>query len=367
MKKKERQYSDMETGAKPEDKTAADSIMSEDRPKISIISIIYDVAAFLPKAIESMISQTYDNLEIVLVVGVKEGADKGDLAICEEYAEKDGRIKLVVTPAKGTGDARNQGLDNATGEYIGFVDGDDWAEPDMFERLYANLREHDAGISVCGKYSEYEDRSEADPQSGIRDMTTADAFEMIIRGTGFFFHCWDKLFRASIFDGLRFPDDRYLEDRYVIDKALARAERIVYDTSPLYHYRVRGNSLSRVKDMAEYNTDADTGFCEFALQTAPGLKDAAEAFLLYDHLTCIQNYLLYFRGRSEDTDRMRERYAEHMKYVRGIKGAGIFEGGNPEIGRSLRIKRFLALHAPGLLTYITRRHVKQLAEDRKFQ
>ena len=93
----------METGAKPEDKTAADSIMSEDRPKISIISIIYDVAAFLPKAIESMISQTYDNLEIVLVVGVKEGADKGDLAICEEYAEKDGRRIVVAVIAEDGG------------------------------------------------------------------------------------------------------------------------------------------------------------------------------------------------------------------------------------------------------------------------
>ncbi len=337
--------------------------MAEERPKISVISIIYDVAAFLPKAIESMISQSYGNLEIILVIGVKDGADKGDLPICEEYANKDPRIKLVVTPAKGTGDARNRGLDNATGEYIGFVDGDDWAEPDMFERLYSNLKEHDAGISVCGKYSEYEDRSEADPQSGIRVMETSDAFEMILKGTGFFFHCWDKLFKASIFEGLRFPDDRYLEDRYVIDKALARAGKIVYDTSPLYHYRVRGNSLSRVKDMAEYNTDADTEFCEFACSLAPGLKNTAEAFLLYDHLTCIQNYLLYFKGKSENTERMQEKYKQHMEFIRGIK----HPEKNQEIGRSLRIKRLLAMYAPGLLAFITRQHVKQIANDRKFQ
>lgn len=337
---------------------------TEDRPVISVISIIYDVAAFLERAIESMVSQTYKELEIILVVGVKEGQDKGDLAICERFAAKDPRIKIIKTPAKGTGDARNKGLDAATGKYIGFVDGDDWAEPEMFEHLYVNLKEHDAKISVCGKYSEYEDRSEADPQAPVRDMDPADAFEMIIKGTGFFFHCWDKLFDASVFDGLRFPDDRYLEDRYVIDKAIARAERIVYDTEPLYHYRVRGNSLSRVRDMAEHNTDADMEFADFACSVAPELKDAADAFLLYDHLTCIQNYLIYFKGKENDSERMQGRFREHMEYVESM-GESIKD--NPEIGRSLRIKRLLALKVPWLLAAMTKRHVKSLAKSKRFQ
>ena len=338
--------------------------MTEDRPKISIISIIYDVAAFLPKAIDSMIKQTYDNLEIILVIGVKDGQDKGDLAICERYAKEDSRIKLVVTPAKGTGDARNKGLDAVTGDYIGFVDGDDWAEPEMFERLYVNLIRHEAKISVCGKYSEYGNRSEADRQADIRIMTPSDAFEMIFRGNGFFFHCWDKLFDAGIFEGLRFPDDRYLEDRYVIDKAIARADRIVYDTVPLYHYRVRGDSLSRVRDMAEYNTDADTEFCDFACGIAPELRNIADAFLLYDHITCIQNYLLYFKDKAEDSERMQKRYGEHLAFIKE-KGKNIRS--NPEIGRSLRLKRLLALYSPWLLAAVTKKHVRQLAEDRKFQ
>ncbi len=336
----------------------------ENRPKISIISIIYDVARFLPKAIDSIISQTYENLEIILVVGEKEGKDTGDLKICNEYAAKDQRIKLVVTPAKGTGDARNKGLDAATGEYIGFVDGDDWAEKDMFEKLLSNLISHDAGISICGKFSEYDDRSEPDEKLPIREMDTAESFEMLLRGNGFFFHCWDKLFRAEIFDNLRFPDDRYLEDRYVIDKAIKRAGKIVYDTTPLYHYRVRGDSLSRVKDMAEYNTEADTQFAAYAVSEAPSLKNLADSFLLYDHLTCIQNYLLYYKGRPENTERMQNKYKEHMEYV---KKAGKEIQGNPEIGRSLRIKRYLALYAPVVLTFITRKHVEKLADDKKFQ
>ncbi len=346
-----------------------------DKPKITVISIIYKVERFLPKAIESMLSQTYSNLEILLVVGVKQDAavndaavqtrpTSGDLEICRKYAEKDPRIRIIETPAKGTGDARNKGLDAATGEYIGFVDGDDWAEPDMIEHLYTNLIGHDAGISVCGKYSEYDDRSEADPMAPVRDMEPKDAFDMILRGTGFFFHCWDKLFKASIFDGLRFPDDRYLEDRYVIDKALNRAGRIVYDPVPLYHYRVRGDSLSRVRDMAEYNTDADSEFCKYACGVDPSLKDIAGAFLLYDHLTCIQNYLLYFKGQAQDTERMRKRYREHMDYIRSV-GESI--GSNPEVSRSLKLKRLMALYAPCVLKYITKRHVRQIENDKKFQ
>ena len=345
---------------------------TEDMPKISIISIIYKVERFLPKAIESMTGQTYPNLEIILVVSEKPAPDDGgedtkttgDLAICKKYAEEDPRIKIVVTPARGTGDARNKGLDAATGDYIGFIDGDDWAEPDMMERLYTNLKAYDAGISVCGKYSEYEDHSEADEQTPIRIMEPGDAFEMILRGTGFFFHCWDKLFKASVFEGLRFPDDRYLEDRYVIDKAIARAGRIVYDASPLYHYRVRGDSLSRVKDMAEYNTEADTEFCDFACSIAPRLRSLADAFLLYDHLTCIQNYLLYFKGQDSDNDRMKNNYRRHMDHVRSM-GKSI--RGNVEIGRSLRVKRLLALYAPGLLCFITRRHVRQIENNKRFQ
>ncbi|MCR5748432.1 MAG: glycosyltransferase [Lachnospiraceae bacterium] len=342
--------------------------MTDNLPKISIISIIYKVEKFLPKAIESMLYQTYRNLEIILVVSEKkadeEGPKSGDLDICNEYAKKDARIKIVVTPARGTGDARNKGLDNATGEYIAFVDGDDWAEPDMIEKLYVNLIDHDAKASVCGKFSEYEDHTEADTPSSVKNMNTKDAFEMILRGDGFFFHCWDKMFKSSVFEGLRFPDDRYLEDRYVIDKALERAGRIVYDTTPLYHYRVRGDSLSRVKDMAEYNTDADTEFCRQACELYPELGNLSEAFLLYDHITCIQNYLLYFKGKPANTDKMRNRYNDHMAFARAV---GVNLSKNPEISRSLRIKRLLALYAPGLLAFITKRHVKQIANEKKFQ
>ncbi|MBO6112250.1 MAG: glycosyltransferase [Lachnospiraceae bacterium] len=315
--------------------------------KISIVCIIYKVEPFLRQCIESMINQTYEDLEIILCVGQGKNDDKS-LDIAEEYAKKDSRIKLVVTAAKGTGDARNQGLAAVTGDYIGFVDGDDYAEPDMFETMLKTLKEHNADISVCGKYSEYEDKTVPDVQHGIREMTPAQSFDMILRGTGFFFHCWDKLFKAELFKGIKFPDDRYLEDRYVTGKVIGRAKKIVYDTVPLYHYRIRGDSLSRVPMMSEYNTDADTDFCEYVLERCLDLKDIAGAALMYDHITNVQNYLLYFKGTENDNDEMKERYKAHMDYIRKRS-----KEKNPEISGKVRLKIFLALHMQPVLKLFT--------------
>ncbi len=322
-------------------------------PKISVISIIYKVEPYLRECLNSLINQTYQNLEIVLVVG--EGGD-ASLDIAREYAAKDERIKLITCTPNGAGDARNRGLSAATGEFTGFVDGDDYASPDMFERLYENLRKNEADISVCGKYSEYVGVSIPDGQKPLNVMSSKDAFEMILDGTGFFFHCWDKLFKSSLFEGIRFPDDRYLEDRYVVKELLERAGRIVYDTTPLYHFRIRSDSLSRIEEMSELNTDADMEFGEFVCERYPGLKPRVEAFLLYDHLTCIQNRLIHGTYTKENT-------AKHYDYIRSLKGS---LRSNPRIDGRLRLKVFLAFNMKWALKAITQRSIRKAARYEKF-
>lgn len=322
-------------------------------PKISIISIIYKVEPYLRESIESMINQTYKELEIVLVVGT--GGDNC-LEIAREYEAKDSRIKLVVCEPRGTGDARNRGLEAATGEYIGFVDGDDYASPEMFERMFLNLEKYEADIAVCGKFSEYPGGGVPDEQRPLREMGSQDAFEMILKGTGFFFHCWDKLFKASLFEGITFPTDRYLEDRYVINILLERADKIVYDTTPLYHFRVRSDSLSRIDEMAEYNTDADMDFADYVLARYPKLGNEAEAFLLYDHLTCIQNRLIHGTFTKENT-------AKHYDYIRAHRES---MKSNPLVDIRVKIKVFLALYMKWGLKLITERSVRKAAEHEKF-
>ncbi len=313
-----------------------------------MISIIYNVEPYLRQCLDSLSKLTYPELELILVVGQNRDRDKNDrcLEIAEEYAERDRRFKIVTCIAAGASDARNRGLDAATGDYIGFVDGDDFVEPDMYDRLFENMVSFKGDISVCGKFSEYPDRSLAE-NGPVRErpefLTSKEAAGMLLKGGGFFFHSWDKLFKAVLFEGIRFPEDKYLEDRYTIGDIILKAERIVYDRTPLYHFRVRTGSLSRHKKMSEMNSDADTVFVSKVLEKYPELYNEAEAYLLYGHITCVQNALVsgeYKRSEEE----------KHFKYIREHERSA---AKNPFVNRNTRVKAFLALRSLPLLKLIT--------------
>ena len=113
---------------------------------ITVIVPVYNVKDYLQQCVESICGQTYQNLEILLV---DDGSTDGSGKICDELAKKDTRIKVIHKPNGGLSDARNAGLDVATGDYIGYVDSDDYIEPDMFEILLTNIEEHQADISCC--------------------------------------------------------------------------------------------------------------------------------------------------------------------------------------------------------------------------
>jgi glycosyltransferase involved in cell wall biosynthesis len=125
-------------------------------PLISIIVPIYNIAEYASECIQSLINQTYKNIEIILV---DDGSTDHSPAICDEFAEQDERIKVIHKRNGGLSDARNAGLDVATGEYIGFVDGDDWVDEDMYETLYHLIYEHQADISICTHYTELPNRT----------------------------------------------------------------------------------------------------------------------------------------------------------------------------------------------------------------
>ncbi len=343
--------------------------------RISLISIIYRVAPYLTQCIESLISQSYPDLEIILVVGeppedrekqalngngqdrAKGEAGDGCLKIAEHYAGLDSRIKIVTCIAAGAADARNRGLSAATGDFIAFVDGDDWAEPDMIESLHRSIKESGADIAVCSKFSEYKDATVPDPGDGREILSPEESYRMILLGTGFFFHCWDKLFRAELFEGLLFPTEHYIEDRYIVGELIYRARNIVYDRKPLYHFRVRSDSLSRAAGISEMNLEADELFTEKAVKRFPALKQECEAFLLYDHITCIQNKLLKHDFSKKDIE-------AHVRYVREHK-AGMKD--NPYINRNTRIKAFLSLHFLTGLKLITERgRHRQETEHEKY-
>ena len=120
------------------------------QPKISVIVPVYKVEKFLDRCVESIVGQTYENLEIILV---DDGSPDNCPSMCDKWAEKDSRIKVIHKENGGVSSARNAALDAATGDFIGFVDSDDWIEPDMYESLMMRIDETGKDIAVCSYYS----------------------------------------------------------------------------------------------------------------------------------------------------------------------------------------------------------------------
>lgn len=322
--------------------------MGEIADMISIIMIVYNVGQYVEQSIKSVLAQTYKDFELILVVG--KGKDESE-DICRKYAEIDDRIKLLVIPAKGAPDARNQGLLLAKGEYLGFVDSDDYIDPDMFEVMLKNLEENDADISVCGRYYEYENKTLQDSASPIKVLTGEEAIEMTLQGGGFFLHCWDKLFSKKIYEDLYFRTDVYVEDRIVVDKLLSKAKKVVYDSSPKYHFRERYGSCSKVPGMVRNNVIANELMQKFILENHPNIRISCQKFMLNEYITAVQNLLSGDEFSKED-------FTEYTKKI-----ASLYKEVGRYSSRNVKIKSIMVLCSPGLLQLYTKLMKKRTADD----
>lgn len=220
------------------------------KPVISLIIPVYDVEEYLRCCLDSVIAQTYDNLEIIVI-------DDGSLdncgRICDEYAARDVRIRVIHQENAGVAAARNTGLDMAIGDYIGFVDSDDYLHPQMFEILLKNLLAAEADISVCNYQKVYNSDKQArrpEPEKTkvvARDEALNIIFGPAVARKGFSFPetdvvVWNKLYRKHLFDGLRFLK-KYHEDLFITPHLVSRAQTMVFSEIPLYYYRQRSNSF----------------------------------------------------------------------------------------------------------------------------
>lgn len=212
-----------------------------DDAKISVIIPVYKVERYLSNCMDSIINQTYRNLEIILV-------DDGSLdncgTICEEYAKKDRRIKVIHQENRGLSAARNTGLQIATGDYLGFVDSDDWVELDMYEYLLQNLHKEQAHIAVCGHYEHSQKSLRPKGVSRRKACGRTEALGLLLQNDEIQNTVWDKLYRRELFAGIFFPEGRTYEDFAVMDQLFLRAERVVFLPEKKYYYRIRPNSIS---------------------------------------------------------------------------------------------------------------------------
>lgn len=218
--------------------------------KVSVIVPVYNVEKYLRQCLDSLTQQTYRNLEIIIV---NDGSTDKSGAICEEYALKDSRIHLISQANAGQSAARNAGLSMASGDYITFVDSDDWVEPDFIQSLYAMMIDNKADIVCCDYLLEYENKSvcakignKGDKEEYSNSFLLASKLPVTV---------WYKLYKKKLLINQKFVEGIKCEDVPFTMQVFSRMPKTRILSEPKYHYRQRSsstvNSLKGIKKDAE--------------------------------------------------------------------------------------------------------------------
>lgn len=212
---------------------------------ISVIVPVYNAEKYLDKCVASIVNQTYKDLEIILV---DDGSPDNCPAMCDEWAKKDNRIKVIHKENGGQATARNAGLAMATGEYIAFVDSDDTCDPKMLEILRKMMLKPDADIAICGHATVYAEDSLSEPCSAESESNQEylspkklwdEVFGQLNNAV------WNKLYRADLLQGINFPQTiGHGEDLIFNLKYLKKCSGGIIDNTPLYHYFKRKDSVT---------------------------------------------------------------------------------------------------------------------------
>lgn len=264
---------------------------------ISIIVPIYNVEQYLDRCIESICAQSYKNLEIILV-------DDGSLdhcpEICDIWARKDSRICVIHKQNGGLSDARNVGITCAKGEYIAFVDSDDWIEKDLYQKMWSQLHKNNAQIAACKIVKVSETYSEEQKiYSKQKIFTCKEALQTLLKGQDFCAVAWNKLYRREVIGDIRFPVGRLHEDEFFTYRVMANAAKLVLVPEAKYYYRQRMGSI--MNKWTVKHLDALDAFHErmfFLKVRYPDLYDM-DKFSFY--LACVYNGRELFAYTKHDT------------------------------------------------------------------
>lgn len=264
--------------------------------QLTVVVPIYNVEKYLRKCVDSILNQTFKVDEIILV---DDGSldHSGDIA--EEYAAYYKQIKVIHQKNGGLSAARNTGIDAATREYIAFVDSDDYIDKFMYEKLMTNLKNENADLSIGGVWTESENGNGYSPYApnikkiwnkveGLIELNSFQYFNMSF--------C-DAVFKRQLFEGngygegkLRFPQGKLCEDFYLMHKIVARTNKIVYTSTPFYHYVQRENSISRNVKINIAPMDASIKQLEFYNKWFPELTYIAETAAFFAHASIFTSY-----------------------------------------------------------------------------
>lgn len=219
--------------------------------QVSIIVPVYQVETYLRQCIDSILAQTFTDFELILV---DDGSKDKSGEICEEYAGKDGRVRVIHKENGGLSDARNAGLEQAAGEYFMFVDSDDYIAPTMIERLYNSIQSESADIAACN-FCYVFDKKEKKDFSTAMEAEVLQGSEIFYyrkndRSYGFWTVAWNKLYKSETFRNVRFRFGKYHEDEFWANDIYQLEIRVATIPECLYYYRQRDNSIMGKESIA---------------------------------------------------------------------------------------------------------------------
>ena len=234
---------------------------------ISIIIPVYNVEKYLNKCLNSVIEQTYKNIEVILI---DDGSTDNSGKICDEYAKNDIRIKIIHQQNGGVSTARNNGLEHATGKYITFVDSDDYIEKEMIETMAKKIMKKNADIVICGVTDRDEENNIINQSLNKKEnvFNNIEAIKEMLDEKLFNCVCWAKLYKKELFRNIKFNSKiRIAEDMDVLYRVFYKSNKIIQIPERLYNWTSRGDSVTKGNDMSKWQDEIDVceniiKFCE---------------------------------------------------------------------------------------------------------
>lgn len=250
-------------------------------PTLSVIVPVYNVEAFLPQCLDSLLSQSFEDLEII---AVDDGSTDKSLAILKDYEAKSGGRLFVCTKENGgLSDARNFGIEKATGKYIAFVDSDDFVHPDFARLMVEKAEEEKLDLVICDFFYYFSD-GKLTPSSAGKGLSDDKRKEALLSAP----MAWLRLCRRELFSSLRFPKGLFYEDLHLTPALLLQTDRIGFVKKPLYYYRQREGSIMRTRKFNKSFLDIFTVLNEILTRyREAGLWETYEKeleFLFLEHL-----------------------------------------------------------------------------------
>lgn len=297
-----------------------------EQQKISVIVPVYKVEPYLDRCVQSITDQHYKNLEIILV---DDGSPDNCPAMCDAWAAKDSRVKVVHKQNGGLSDARNAGMAIATGELMGFVDSDDWIAPDMYQHLHDLMAADNSDIASSGAEMVWEDGTPSHilTKSGCCVLDQEDAMRAIIKESWLKQPVCFKLYKTALIRDIPFPVGKYHEDVFWSYQAVARAQKVSVSDKVCYYYAQHSNSIMG-EGYSLKRLDAIEAYCrriEFVRQAYPALEKEA---LISLWASCLYNGQMALRFLQQQEEKSRvfsylqkqiKQYPISCAYYRGQK------------------------------------------------